>query len=241
MDTTLLIIIAAFAIPIIIFLSYLFWKYIEENARCDKCNKKLVDVDSWGYKRSFKSSTRYRCSVHPLKGYKKIFLENKHWKTEVSNLSDAQKIKIKRKEILSITMKDFGFSKITKTYKPETRSVLVELSIDKRKITIKEKGMGIYLITNKQNGKMYVGQSVKIDNRWKQHLISNNPDGFHNDLNKAEYKFEVLMNSPKEFLNFFEAYYITKYNSYNDGYNKTKGNFSHLSAEQIRLLGEIRR
>ena len=30
--------------------------------------------------------------------------------------------------------------------------------------------IGIYLITNKVNGKKYVGQSIDIEERWKDHI-----------------------------------------------------------------------
>ena len=239
MSTPLMIILGLIGLAIIIIVYFAIETYIKNNSVCEKCGRKLADVDSWGYKRSFKTSDRYRCSIHPLKGYTKIFLENKHWKTEISSLSEQQMLSIKRNEDIVVTIKDFKFATITKVFKPVTKTIIIELSIDERKITIKERGMGIYLITNNSTGLKYVGQSIKIDNRWKQHLISNNPDGFHNNLNSSDYTFEVLMNSPKEYLNFFEAYYITKYNTYNNGYNKTKGNFSHLTEEQVKMLLSI--
>ena len=30
--------------------------------------------------------------------------------------------------------------------------------------------IGIYSITNKINGKRYIGQSININNRWKEHI-----------------------------------------------------------------------
>ena len=39
--------------------------------------------------------------------------------------------------------------------------------------------IGIYKIENKVNGKIYIGQSVNIENRWKQHM---------RELNKSSHK-----------------------------------------------------
>lgn len=30
--------------------------------------------------------------------------------------------------------------------------------------------IGVYLITNNINGKMYIGSSINIERRWKEHL-----------------------------------------------------------------------
>lgn len=44
----------------------------------------------------------------------------------------------------------------------------------------KEKLIGIYSITNKINGKVYVGQSVNVYKRWKDHKYELNKNIHHN-------------------------------------------------------------
>ena len=92
---------------------------------------------------------------------------------------------------------------------------------------------GIYKITNKNNGLCYVGQSVDIADRWKQHIKCglgiDTPA--QNKLYKAMLKdgvtnftFELLEQCDKQLLNEKERFYINLYQAYEFGYNSTKGN-----------------
>jgi group I intron endonuclease len=96
--------------------------------------------------------------------------------------------------------------------------------------------IGIYKITNKINGKCYVGQSTNIQQRWKDHkkdaFWKNGPDyeyplyrairkyGFENFL------FEIIEECEIECLNEKEMFYIAKYRSYTDGYNQNEGGYN---------------
>ncbi len=91
---------------------------------------------------------------------------------------------------------------------------------------------GIYKITNQTNNMCYVGQSVNIAERWKQHakcgLGIDTPIG--NKLYRAmiqdgiwNFSFELLEKCPKEQLNEKEKYYIDLYQSSSYGYNSTIG------------------
>lgn len=91
---------------------------------------------------------------------------------------------------------------------------------------------GIYKITNQLRDKSYIGQSVDIDKRWKDHckcgLGIDTPVG--NKLYKAmsqdglqNFSFELLEECPREQLNEKEKFYIELYDSYNYGYNSNKG------------------
>lgn len=94
--------------------------------------------------------------------------------------------------------------------------------------------MGIYKITNKVNGKMYVGQSVNIEKRWYQHKNSCEK-GLDTALYRAmreygveNFEFEVIEECLEEELNEKEIYYIGRYNTYcgtkdSNGYNMTIG------------------
>lgn len=93
--------------------------------------------------------------------------------------------------------------------------------------------MGIYKITNKVNGHSYIGQSVDIEKRWKSHkkrAYCSTGKEYEKALYRAirkygldNFKFEVLEECPKEKMNDLEVYYISKYNSYSNGYNETPG------------------
>lgn len=92
---------------------------------------------------------------------------------------------------------------------------------------------GIYKITNKNNGLCYVGQSVDVADRWKQHikygLGIDTPA--QNKLYKAMLKdgvtnftFELLEQCERNLLNEKEKFYIGLYQSCDYGYNSTSGN-----------------
>lgn len=89
---------------------------------------------------------------------------------------------------------------------------------------------GIYKITNKINGKCYIGQSNDIHRRWKQELAPNAKLNPH--LARAfekygidNFEFEIIEECKREQLNEREQFYIEIYNSINPelGYNKTLG------------------
>lgn len=92
---------------------------------------------------------------------------------------------------------------------------------------------GIYKITNQENNKCYIGQSVDVAKRWKDHakcgLGIDTPQG--NKLYKEmqeigiwNFSWELLEACPREQLNEKEKYYIELYQSKDYGYNTTKGN-----------------
>mgnify|MGYP002580750181 FL=1 len=91
----------------------------------------------------------------------------------------------------------------------------------------------IYLITNKINGKQYIGQTIRtIEERWKGHISASkhqkDNNYFHNAIQKyGESSFEIsLLEEVKDasLLDEKEQYYISKYNTYfPNGYNTTIG------------------
>ena len=91
--------------------------------------------------------------------------------------------------------------------------------------------MIIYKITNKINGKVYIGQTIhSLDDRWQQH-IRNAKKGvrthFYSAIRKyGENNFEpevICEATTKEEMNLLETYYIQEYNSINVGYNMVDG------------------
>lgn len=92
---------------------------------------------------------------------------------------------------------------------------------------------GIYKITNKKTGLCYIGQSVDIAKRWKDHakcgLGIDTPA--QNKLYKAMLKdglvnftFELLEECERDLLNEKEKFYIDLYQACDYGYNSTSGN-----------------
>lgn len=90
--------------------------------------------------------------------------------------------------------------------------------------------MIIYKITNKTNGKIYIGQTVgKLETRWKRHVRSKDDSIFHRAIRKhgAESftveKIDIACSI--EELNEKEKYWIAHYDSLNrdKGYNMTAG------------------
>ena len=91
---------------------------------------------------------------------------------------------------------------------------------------------GIYKITNQETKEAYIGQSVDISKRWKDHIKCglgiDTPAG--NKLYKAmqeygvwNFSWELLEECPKEELNAKEKFYIDFYKTYEYGYNSNTG------------------
>lgn len=95
--------------------------------------------------------------------------------------------------------------------------------------------IGIYKITNKINGKCYIGQSVDIHRRWKGHRKDAFWDGslakdypLYRAMRKhgiENFEFEVLEECSADALNEKEIYYINFYksNMRDFGYNQNDG------------------
>lgn len=93
--------------------------------------------------------------------------------------------------------------------------------------------IGIYKIENKVNGKVYIGQSIDIDKRRKQHLGDLNNGIHHNKhlqsawdkYGEENFTFKVVEECEVENLNQKEIYWIDSYDSYinKNGYNLTLG------------------
>lgn len=85
---------------------------------------------------------------------------------------------------------------------------------------------GIYKITNKINGKSYIGQSVCIERRWKEHLNRHSKSLIHKAIEKygeQNFDFSIVEECCQEDLDEKEQYWIKYYNTFNDGYNLTRG------------------
>lgn len=107
---------------------------------------------------------------------------------------------------------------------------------------------GIYKITQKSTGMIYIGQSNNIFARWSQHMNAIDNLSFHEAFRKDPLDFtfeiqEITDNGSKENLDKLEKKWITKYDSYNKGFNATRGNGSAKDSKSQMLLvnGSINR
>ena len=86
---------------------------------------------------------------------------------------------------------------------------------------------GIYKITNKINNKVYIGQSINMEQRWKKHQNSKDDFLIHKAINKyniVNFEFTILEECPQSDLDEKERYWINYYNSQApNGYNMIDG------------------
>lgn len=92
---------------------------------------------------------------------------------------------------------------------------------------------GVYKITNLLTEQCYIGQSIDISKRWKDHckcglgIDASITNKLYNAMQKHgvwNFTFELLEECPKELLNEKENFWIQMYQSNIFGYNTTKGN-----------------
>lgn len=106
----------------------------------------------------------------------------------------------------------------------------------------------IYKITNNVNGKVYIGQTIQtIKERFYQHCATKCSDSVLNmaihkaikKYGKSNFIIEVIEEVDKDSLNDKEKFWIEYYNSYNNGYNSTRGgqdcstHYKELDAKSI--------
>lgn len=90
---------------------------------------------------------------------------------------------------------------------------------------------GVYLIENKNTKQKYIGQSINIERRWKEHCRGKSYETSYIDNAMSKYKKEnftiiILYESQdKDLLLAMEKYYIWKYDTYKNTfhYNLTPG------------------
>ena len=94
----------------------------------------------------------------------------------------------------------------------------------------------IYMLFDKINSKVYVGQTINFNNRMRNHKTDYHNDKIHNSIKKYGWdNFEQLIldkASNKEQLDVLECFYIEKFQSIEYGYNlKCGGSYGRHSEE----------
>lgn len=86
---------------------------------------------------------------------------------------------------------------------------------------------GIYKITNKKDGKSYIGQSIHIERRWMEHRQPSANSMIAKAIRKhgeKNFELEILEVCPRELLGQREEYYIDHFNTITPyGYNIATG------------------
>lgn len=119
---------------------------------------------------------------------------------------------------------------------------------------------GIYMIKNLINGKCYIGQSINIKRRFKEHKsrilqksCKEYNSSLYQDIRKfglQNFSFEVLEECSKEYLNEREIFWISYYNANSPffGYNLLEGgattffkNSRVLSEEEVEEIKKLLR
>ncbi len=97
---------------------------------------------------------------------------------------------------------------------------------------------GIYLITHRDSGKAYVGQSRNIEKRWNDHRLGSSCPKLNAALGKhgvGAFRFEVIEVCCTEMLNEREAHHIRERGTMDPhGYNLTAGGEGIVPSEETR-------
>lgn len=104
--------------------------------------------------------------------------------------------------------------------------------------------IGIYKITNKINGKSYIGQSIHIEERWKEHIYNPSKSSLIKlALQKYginNFTFEVIEECDENELDEKEIYWIKYYDTYYNGYNLTLGGSKGYKFDIEKIYNEYK-
>ena len=96
---------------------------------------------------------------------------------------------------------------------------------------MEDKICGIYMIKNKVNGNVYIGQAADIYERWEEHIsllrrgkhVNNHLQRAWNKYGDDNFEFSIVEECDENALNDREIYWIAEYDSHHNGYNQTLG------------------
>ena len=210
-----------------------------------KPSKKKTKLENKLQKAKLKSTIKYLIKKQNKVLEKILYLENlkNEYIENIKVLSNEIKVQKSqhnkiiyqlKKEIYKI--KDF-YNEKRLTIKKLSKNIIENsqdsefLPISRISLFNQEKITGVYVIRNNENQKYYVGQSKDVLRRLKQHFkgtVPNNmifaEDYYTSDNQKNLFSVKIIPLQTKDELDSTEKSLIEKYDSFNYGYNKTKGN-----------------
>ena len=102
---------------------------------------------------------------------------------------------------------------------------------------------GVYKITNLITNKNYIGVSIHIEQRWKEHQKGKGSKSLFQDFleyGTRNFSFEIIEECGQELFNDREPYWIEYYNAYKEGYNENPGgllgNLQAIEATQKEIF-----
>ena len=151
---------------------------------------------------------------------------------------DYYKIKVSEEDIEDISMLKDVAKKLNKDPEPINK-IIWELYYKRptmdllgRLTPTGQTHCGIYKITNINSGQCYIGQSVDLRNRLRDHIkaglgIASSNNRFYTEMKTSgpeAFMYEILEECEREALNERERYWIDFYSSTDWGYNTLQGN-----------------
>ena len=103
---------------------------------------------------------------------------------------------------------------------------------------------GIYKITYKKDGRMYIGQSINLEHRLKEHKNCEGDSYIHRAIKKygiENFSFEIIEECEPEELDKREIYWISFYDSFENGFNQTPGGqgfFNQVAVDCFNFYGD---
>lgn len=112
--------------------------------------------------------------------------------------------------------------------KTDSHQFSVQEALDLEKNSRTSDFTGVYILSNIENGKSYVGQATRVLQRLRQHFTGKggNPNVYHDYRMGDEFAIKIIILSDTTYNNLddLERDTITAYKAYTEGYNETKGN-----------------
>ena len=113
-----------------------------------------------------------------------------------------------------------------------------------------KKKCGIYVIKNLKNGRRYIGQSVNIKRRFREHILELNRGGYRTekallqkdwkDYGEECFDFKIVKLTQKYKLDYYESLYIKKFGGeYNSLRPRPVKHFLHILEDCLIVISTV--